>query len=66
MAANDLKFGILGAGSIGTYIGAHLIHAGLDTLLVGREKLAREIQENGLRITDYQGTDFHLAPQQVQ
>ncbi len=65
MTVNDLKFGILGAGSIGTYIGAHLIYAGLDTLLVGREKLAREIQENGLRITDFQGKDFHLMPQQV-
>ncbi|MBD1999280.1 2-dehydropantoate 2-reductase [Leptolyngbya sp. FACHB-541] len=63
---SNLKFGILGAGSIGTYIGAHLIRAGLDTVLVGRKKLAHEIQENGLRITNYRGTDFHLALQQVK
>lgn len=66
MTVNDLKFGILGAGSIGSYIGAHLLQAGLDTILVGREKLAQEIRENGLRITDFKGTDFHLAPEQVR
>lgn len=66
MMTNNLKFGILGAGSIGTYIGAHLIRAGIDTVLVGREKLAHEIQKNGLRITNYQGTDFHLTAQQIK
>ncbi|MEI2580584.1 2-dehydropantoate 2-reductase [Scytonema sp. PRP1] len=66
MTAKQLKFGILGAGSIGSYIGAHLIHAGIDTILVGREKLAQEIRGNGLRITNLTGTDFRLEPEQVQ
>lgn len=66
MTANELKFGILGAGSIGCYIGAHLIRAGINTLLVGRETLAHEIRENGLRITDFTGTDFRLQPEQVR
>ncbi|MEC4817173.1 MAG: 2-dehydropantoate 2-reductase N-terminal domain-containing protein [Scytonema sp. PMC 1069.18] len=66
MTAKEIKFGIMGAGSIGTYIGSHLIHTGIDTILVGREKLAQEIQENGLRITSLTGTDFCLEPEQVQ
>ncbi|MEH2160627.1 MAG: 2-dehydropantoate 2-reductase [Nostoc sp.] len=66
MTANKLKFGILGAGNIGCYIGAHLIRAGIDTILVGRETLAQEIRENGIRITDFTGTDFHLQPDQIR
>lgn len=66
MAANTLKFGILGAGNIGCYIGAHLIRAGIDTILVGRENLAQEIRENGIRITDFTGTDFSLQPDQIR
>jgi 2-dehydropantoate 2-reductase len=66
MATNTLKFGILGAGNIGCYIGAHLIRAGIDTTLVGRENLAQEIRDNGIRITDFTGTDFRLQPEQVR
>ena len=60
------RIGIYGSGSIGTFIGAHCFRAGLDTLLVGREKLGQEIQAHGLRITDLNGNDFRLAPSQVR
>ncbi|MCP6757186.1 MAG: 2-dehydropantoate 2-reductase [Fischerella sp. CENA71] len=66
MEATKLKFGILGAGCIGSYIGAHLTYAGIDTLLVGRQKLAQEIRGNGLRITSVEGKDFYLKPEQIQ
>lgn len=60
------RIGIYGSGSIGTFIGAHCFQAGLDTVLVGREKLGQEIQAHGLRITDLKGTDFRLLPSQVR
>jgi 2-dehydropantoate 2-reductase len=59
------KIGILGAGSIGCYLGAHFLHAGMDTILVGRETLAHEIHDNGLRITDFRGKNVWLSPKQV-
>ena len=37
-----MKIGIYGAGSIGTFIGAHLIRKGFDTILVGRKRLGSD------------------------
>jgi 2-dehydropantoate 2-reductase len=60
------RVGILGAGSIGCYLGAHFINAGIDTILVGRNRLAAEINDNGLRITDFSGKDLHLSAARVK
>lgn len=60
-----MKIGIMGAGSIGCFLGANLIKAGLDTILIGRESLASEIKAKGLKITDLKGNSFHLKPQEV-
>ncbi|TGL60735.1 2-dehydropantoate 2-reductase [Leptospira sarikeiensis] len=60
------KFAILGSGSIGTYIGAHLVKAGYPVVFVGRERLKQEIQLFGLGISDYTGSSFTLAPNQVR
>ena len=43
-------FAILGAGAIGTIIGAHLAHAGHSVLMLARGKRARQIEQYGLRI----------------
>lgn len=66
MQNRQLKFGILGAGSIGAYVGGRLIHAGVDTVLVGRQRLVQEVRKTGLRCTDHQGTDFLLESPRVQ
>ncbi len=60
------KFAILGAGSIGTYIGANLIKAGYPVVFVGRERLKQEIQLFGLGISDYIGNFFSLSPSQIK
>ncbi|WP_051296116.1 2-dehydropantoate 2-reductase [Eisenibacter elegans] len=52
--------GLMGAGSIGCYIGAHLVRIGLDSVWVGRAGLQEAILTEGLRITDYKGADWHL------
>jgi 2-dehydropantoate 2-reductase len=43
--------GILGAGSIGCYLGAHLIHSGIATVLIGRQRLQDEVAVHGLHAT---------------
>lgn len=60
-----MRIAILGAGSVGCYIGAHLIRAGFDVLLIGRERLRSEIAAHGLRIT-HASEGFYLRPDQVQ
>jgi 2-dehydropantoate 2-reductase len=61
-----IKVGIMGAGSIGAYLGARCINGGLDTVLVGRPALGADIARHGLRVTDLRGADFRLRPSQVR
>lgn len=56
---------IVGAGSIGCWIGGALIHAGRNVAFLGRPPIAQEIRENGLRLTDHEGRDIHLSPDEV-
>ncbi|HUI61630.1 MAG TPA: 2-dehydropantoate 2-reductase [Steroidobacteraceae bacterium] len=44
-------FAILGAGALGSILGAHLARAGQSVVLLARERRARQIQADGLRIT---------------
>src|SRR5512143_3763943 len=54
-----MKVGVFGAGAIGCYLGGRLVAAGHDVVLVGR--LAAEIAEHGLSLTDYQGERIVLS-----
>ena len=47
------KIVILGAGSIGCWIGGHLIAGGAQVTLIGREKYAAQIAEHGLTLTHF-------------
>ncbi|HEU4404331.1 MAG TPA: 2-dehydropantoate 2-reductase [Polyangiaceae bacterium] len=60
------RVGILGAGSIGAYVGAHLIVAGIDTILIGRPALGAAVRAGGLRVTDYAGKDLRVGPERVR
>jgi 2-dehydropantoate 2-reductase len=57
---------IHGAGSIGCWLGGCWAADGLDVTLLGREKLRREIAENGLTITDSEGGRIELRPDEVK
>jgi 2-dehydropantoate 2-reductase len=59
-----MKIGVLGAGSIGCYLGGKLIAAGHEVVLVGR--LGDEIRESGLELTDYAGGRVKLAATEVR
>jgi len=53
------KIVILGAGSIGCWIGGHLISGGAQVTLIGRERYAEQIAEKGLHLTHFERTDLH-------
>ncbi|MCP9618614.1 2-dehydropantoate 2-reductase [Nocardia otitidiscaviarum] len=53
---------VLGAGSIGSYVGGALAAAGADVTFVGRPRLLDELRASGLRLTDLDGRDERVAP----
>ncbi|MGB1298670.1 MAG: 2-dehydropantoate 2-reductase [Psychrobium sp.] len=62
---HGIRIAIVGAGSIGCYLGGCLIVAGADVTLIGRERMCQQIAEHGLRVTDCQGRDSNLSSEQV-
>lgn len=56
-----MRFVVAGAGAIGGYIGARLIRAGADVVLVARGPHLKAMQERGLRVTSPDG-DFEVKP----
>ena len=48
------KIVILGAGSIGCWIGGHLIAGGAQVTLIGRERYAAQLAEHGLTLTHFE------------
>lgn len=49
------RIAILGAGSVGCFIGGAWAAAGLPVTFIGRPKIARDIAANGLTVSDYSG-----------
>ncbi len=47
---HDVEFIILGAGAIGSILGAHLVRAGHSVVMLARDRRAHEIERDGLRI----------------
>lgn len=56
-----MRIGVLGAGSIGCYLGGRLMAAGHDVRLIGRQSLVDDIARSGLSITDCDGFKTHLG-----
>ncbi|PKA02749.1 2-dehydropantoate 2-reductase, partial [Leptospira ellisii] len=59
------SFAVLGAGSIGTYLGCKLIEAGNSTILYGRERIQNELKTFGARITDFENREIVLPPNSI-
>ena len=59
MAAD--KVAILGAGSVGCFIGGCWKAAQLPVTFIGRPRMAADIAANGLTISDYNGWRDHLS-----
>lgn len=56
-----LKILIFGAGSIGVYVGASLLAAGADSVLLGRARMGERIAADGVLLTDLHGGRKQLA-----
>src|SRR4051812_41433894 len=59
------KVVVLGAGSIGCFIGGAWAAAGLDVTFIGRPRLSKDVDEHGLTLSDYSGWEARLAPGDV-
>ncbi|MFE3255287.1 2-dehydropantoate 2-reductase [Nocardia sp. NPDC059091] len=53
---------VLGAGSIGCYVGGRLAAAGAEVTFVGRPRVVEELRTFGLRLTDLDGNDARVEP----
>lgn len=59
------KIAVLGAGSIGCFIGGAWQSVGLPVTFIGRPRLSQDIECYGLTISDYSGWEVQLAPGDV-
>jgi len=60
-----MTISILGAGSVGCFIGGAWASAGLPIRFIGRARIGEAIRADGLTLTDYAGWRVRLAPDQV-
>jgi len=63
---SSARIAVHGAGSIGCWVGGCWAAAGLDVTLIGRERVGREIMENGLTLTDSGGARIELRPDEIR
>ena len=59
------KVAILGAGSVGCFIGGCWLAAGVDVTFIGRPRLSKDTDEHGLTLSDYSGWQIRLGPGEV-
>ena len=60
-----LRIVVLGAGSIGAYVGGALLDAGSAVTLIGRARMRERIATHGLHLSDLNGHEAHLAASAV-
>ena len=56
-----MRIAIIGAGSIGCYVGGRLTAAGAQVHFVGRESIGAMLAAHGLRLSDYRGASLRIA-----
>jgi 2-dehydropantoate 2-reductase len=64
--ASDRPIGVAGAGSIGCFVGGMLAAAGRPVALLARPRVIREIEDNGLRLTSFEGLEQRIAPDRLK
>ena len=55
-----MQIGVMGAGTIGCYLGGRLAQAGHSVTLIGRPWLGEHLRDAGLTLTRFQRPDVHL------
>lgn len=64
--AGSPKIAILGAGSVGCFVGANWAAAGLDVTFFGRPGVEAEVLKNGLSASDQNGHRMRLEPAAIR
>jgi 2-dehydropantoate 2-reductase len=59
------RIAILGAGSVGCFVGGAWAAAGLPVTLIGREKIRAAVAAHGLTLTDQSGWRTRMAPEDI-
>ncbi len=62
---NYTNIAILGAGSIGCYIGGFLLASGFNTLLIGRSRIQEQLVKYGLNVTDWRARDEYIESSHI-
>lgn len=57
---------VMGAGSVGCFVGGLTQLAGVPVHFVGRPRVLAHLRKNGLRLTDQDGLDRHIPPLQLR
>lgn len=55
-----LTVAVLGAGSIGCYLGGQLAAGGAAVTFIGRERFQKALSQNGLTLTHYERSEIHV------
>lgn len=61
-----MKIVIHGAGSIGCFVGGVWAACGLEVTLIGRSYVGDVVRASGMQLTDYDGYDARLAPEDIR
>ncbi|MES2135617.1 MAG: 2-dehydropantoate 2-reductase [Pseudomonadota bacterium] len=59
------RIAVLGAGSVGCFIGGAWQSVGLPVTFIGRPKLSQDVDQHGMTLTDYSGWRAQLKPGDV-
>lgn len=60
-----MRIVVIGAGSIGCYVGGRLLAGGADVVLVARGRVRDMVSQEGLHLSDLYGYKASLTPEQV-
>jgi 2-dehydropantoate 2-reductase len=63
--AGGPRVAVLGAGSVGCFIGGAWVAAGLPVSFIGRPRIAKDIRDHGLSLSDYSGWEAVIPGPQV-
>ncbi|QPQ55000.1 2-dehydropantoate 2-reductase [Allosphingosinicella flava] len=61
-----MRIAVLGAGSIGCFVGGVWTARGCDVTFVGRRRVMDEVRAHGLRLSDYAGWSASMPPEQAR
>lgn len=66
MAGAQPRIIVMGAGSVGCFIGGAWLAAGCDIAFLGRDTLRNELAEHGIGLSDPDGWSTHLTPNLIR